>query len=232
MATESGPAMNLRNDTAINVVGLLKASIGSGRSYDLRLDRFVLDDELAAEEIVGDVRLTRLRDGVMARVRAGGRVHLECARCLRAYDQPFVATFAEEYRQTVDVRSGIGLNPGADDDEETSRIDENHELDLADVLRQEIVVVLPMRPDCGGECPGPDPIAGGADPTASGDDRFAALAGLLQDDQSVDDGDYPTDHDAIRQASATGARPTRVDRRPERATPEEDHDGRPAETTN
>jgi uncharacterized protein len=185
MATDRGHPMDLRNETAINVAGLLKAPTGSGRAFALRLDRFPLDNEAVAEELDGDVRLTRLRDGVMARVRAGGRVALECARCLRVYDQPFAAEFAEEYRQTVDVRTGLGLEPGADEDEETSRIDENHELDLADVLRQEILVALPMRPDCGEVCPGPDPVAADEPaPPAPGDDRFAALASLLGEDDA------------------------------------------------
>lgn len=189
MATDRGHPMDLRNDTAINVAGLLKAPTGSSRAYDLRLDRFSLDDGTTAEGVVGDVRLTRLRDGVMARVRGSGRVVLECARCLRDYDQPFATEFAEEYRQTVDVRTGIGLEPGADDDEETSRIDENHELDLAEVLRQEILVALPMRPDCGELCPGPDALGGtdNAATPAAVDERFAALARLLGEDDGTTD---------------------------------------------
>ena len=44
-----------------------------------------------------------------------------------------------------------------------SRIDENHELDLREPLRQEILVALPMRPDCGPDCPGPDLTEVGGD---------------------------------------------------------------------
>lgn len=184
MATDRGPSMDLRNETAINVAGLLQAPTGSSRSYVLRIDRFVLDDALVPEGFVGDARLTRLRDGIMARVRGSGTVVLECARCLREYDQGMLVAFAEEFRQTVDVRSGIGLDSGENDDEETSRIDENHELDLADVLRQELLVVLPMRPDCGDLCPGPDPIDAAAE-APIGDDRFATLARLLGEEDGA-----------------------------------------------
>lgn len=186
MATDRGSVMDLLNETGINVAGLLKAATGTSRSYVLRLDRFWLDEAMVAEGIVGDVRLTRLRDGVMARIRGSGRVSLDCVRCLREYDQPFSVQFAEQYRQTVDVRSGVGLEPADDDTEETSRIDENHEIDLADVLRQEVLVVLPMRPHCGDLCPGPDAIDGATDASA-GDDRFATLARLLGDEDGGTD---------------------------------------------
>lgn len=171
---------HLHNDTAVNVAGLLKGQTGEVREYEVSLDRFPLDDELVAEAVSGLVRLTRLRDGVMASATANGTVILECARCLRLYPQPFDVEFSEEYRQTVDVRTGLGIEGEADEDDDTSHIDDNHLLDIGDVLRQEIVLALPMRADCGEECPGPDPIA----PAAVGDDmdvddRLAALASLL-----------------------------------------------------
>jgi uncharacterized protein len=109
-----------------------------------------------------------------------------CARCLREYDQPFEVDFDEEYRQTVDVRTGVDLGGEPADDELVSRIDENHELDLREPLRQEILVALPMRPDCGPDCPGPDVLEVGGDDSASDeavDERLAALASLLAEDQ-------------------------------------------------
>ncbi len=186
MATDRGHGMDLRNETAVNVAGLLKAPIGEARVYDLRLDRFPLDAEVVAENVRGDVKLNRLRDGVMARVRAVGDVSLECARCLRVYPQGFETEFAEEYRQTVDVRTGLGLLHEGDEDDDTSTIDENHELDLGEVLRQEILVALPMRPDCGEACPGPDTLESGeAAAGGAADDRFAALANLLDDNDAA-----------------------------------------------
>ena len=186
MATDSGQQRELRNDTAVNVVGLLKSQTGDTRSYRLMLDTFEADGEMIARDIVGDVRLTRLRDAIIASVSAAGIVPLNCVRCLREYDQPFEVEFDEEYRQTVDVRTGVDLGDEPADEELFSRIDENHELDLREPLRQEILVVLPMRPDCGADCPGPDVLeVGGEDGTSDTivDERLAALARLLAEDQ-------------------------------------------------
>ena len=186
MATDNGQQRELRNDTAVNVVGLLKGQTGAIRSYRLLLDTFPADDETIARDIHGDVRLTRLRDAIIASVSAAGVVPMICARCLREYDQPFEVDFDEEYRQTVDVRTGFELGGEPVDEELVSRIDENHELDLREPLRQEILVALPMRPNCGSECPGPDLLeVGGEDGSSTDpvDERLAALANLLADDQ-------------------------------------------------
>jgi len=186
MATDGGQQRELHNDTAVNVVGLLKGQTGATRSYRLLLDTFEADGETIAHDIRGDVRLTRLRDAIIASVSAAGVVPMICARCLREYDQPFEVDFDEEYRQTIDVRTGFDLGAEAIDEELISRIDENHELDLREPLRQEILVALPMRPDCGLECPGPDLLEVGGEDGASNDpvdERLAALANLLADDQ-------------------------------------------------
>lgn len=188
MDADRGRVMDLRNETAINVAGLLKGNFGDRRRYALELDRFPLDEGLVAEGTAGEVRLTRLRDAVMAGVEVAGTVAMECARCLRRYDQPFSTSFSEEYRQSVDLRSGVELPPAEDEDADTALIDENHELDLAEALRQEILVALPMRPDCRDACPGPAVLGADVqldDADAAGstvDGRFAALAGLLDDE--------------------------------------------------
>jgi uncharacterized protein len=189
--TDRGHEQEIRNDTAVNVAGLLKGATGAVRSYRLVLDRFRLDDGLVAEGVEGDVRLTRLRDAIIAKVAVEGAVGLECVRCLRPYDQRFAAAFDEEYRQLVDVRTGIDLLPNGDEDDHTAWINENHELDLGEVLRQEILVALPMRPDCGELCPGPEVLVGEQVPAKATDetvdDRLAALA-LLLDDETDENG--------------------------------------------
>lgn len=184
MATDSGQQRELRNETVVNVAGLLKGQVGTTRTYALALDSFAPDGDEVARQVEGTVRLTRLRDAVMANIAASGVAPLECVRCLREYDQPFEIAFDEEYRQTVDVRTGLGLGSERGEDDEVSFINENHELDLKEPLRQEILVSLPMRPDCGPGCPGPDLLEVGDAAAADDviDDRLAALARLLVDE--------------------------------------------------
>jgi len=185
MATAGGP-QDLRNETVINVSGLLKGQVGDTRDFALHLDTLVTDGETVARDVNGSVLLTRLRDGVMVTVEAKGLAPLICVGCLREYDQPFDVSFDEEFHQTVDVRTGLGLGVEIDEEGDQFFINENHELDVTEPLRQEILVSLPMRPTCGPDCPGPDVLEVGGDPDtgedAAVDGRFAALANLLKDD--------------------------------------------------
>lgn len=179
-----GSALDLVNATAINVVALLQEPVGGRRTYRIQLATFRLSPDLAATDLQGQVRLTRLRNEILARVEIHGTVAMECVRCLRTYPQPVEATFSEEYRPSVDVRTGAHLDltrEGDVEEDEIFLIDEHHELDLAEALRQNVLLALPMRPWCGPECPGPD--MSGSEDEADVDERLAALAALLDEEQ-------------------------------------------------
>lgn len=173
---------DLTNETAVNVVALLKEPIGSKRVYAMRLDAFPLADDLQAARLNGEVRLTKLRDEILGAAVMQGQVHLDCVRCLRTYVQDVEVEFAEEFRQVVDVWTGIDVEHEHDRDEgvepEGFEISSNHEIDLAEAIRQHLLLALPMRPDCGDVCPGPDTTEVGESPV---DDRLAALAALLDE---------------------------------------------------
>jgi uncharacterized protein len=189
MSREDGHVVDLRDDTRLNVASLLMEPVGNTRDVELHLTALPLDDDLVARDVEMLARLTRLRGQILVSGTIQGHVQLECVRCLSEYDQPFEEEFSEQFFQTVDVRTGVGLTPETgtgveadDEDELRFSIDENHQLDLRESLRQWILLVLPMRPDCGENCAGPLLLS-----TANGakvDDRFAGLADLLDDIES------------------------------------------------
>jgi uncharacterized protein len=168
----------LHNDTVINVVALLKEPVGSTRVYGVDIDRFELDDDLVARRIEGEARLTRLQDEILVNAKVSADVELECDRCLRRYDHPVRTRFAAQYEPTIDVHTGHAVRE-IDDEAERFAITEHHEVDLAEPLRQELIVALPMVAVCGPDCPGPEvtTIGDGDDV----DDRLAALKQLLHE---------------------------------------------------
>jgi len=185
MATEEGRTIDLLGDTRLNVASLLMEPVGSTRDITIELDRLPLDDDLTGRTVAARARLTRIKDAILVDATVTGYVPLECATCLADYDQPIAETFSEAFRQLVDVRTGAELPNSMDADEEKSdepgfTIDESHELDLGEALRQWIVLAIPMQPNCGPDCPGP--LLRATDPGDTGDGRFASLASLLDDE--------------------------------------------------
>lgn len=168
----------LHNDTAINVVALLKEPVGSTRLCGLEIDRFELDDDLVARRIEGEARLIRLQDEILVDATVSADVELECDRCLRLYDQRVKTRFSAQYEPTIDVHTGHAVRE-IDDEAERFAITEHHEVDLAEPLRQELIVALPMVAVCGPDCPGPQVSSTGDGDEV--DDRLAALQQLLNE---------------------------------------------------
>ena len=169
--------MTLSNDSVINVAALLREEIGATRTYRFSFDRFRLDDDLDAVDLVGTARLTRVSDAILVSVKGTTSVELECQRCLNQFVFPVSLDFDEQFRIAYDLRRGTAIESELEEIDERPEISENHELDFSESVRQEIILAFPMRPVCGPDCPGPPAFANDDDDELSG--QFAALASLL-----------------------------------------------------
>ena len=185
---ETPQTITLHDDLILKVSSLLLEDVGSYRTVKIELASFPLDEQLMARNVSATIRLTRLDTSVLAQGSATGAVEMECVRCLNLYEQQFNIRFTEQFRQTTKISDGRGGNPPRDEeewDESESElafeINDSHELDLTELLRQWIVLALPMTPVCGPDCPGPQQIDYGDE--AAVDDRFAALQQLLDNEE-------------------------------------------------
>jgi len=134
-----------------NVAQLLKRGIGSSRRYQIREGVESIDPGLVIQEpLVGRIEMVRTADGILVRGELTTAVELECDRCLEPFIQRVEFEIEEEFQPAIDMSSGAQLPCG----EEETRIDEHHILDLTEVIRQSIVLALPMHPVCRPECLG------------------------------------------------------------------------------
>src|SRR5690606_6215827 len=179
------PVRDIENDTVLNVSQLLQETTGASRSYRLSLDWFALDTDLMARDVTGELKLMRVGNGLMLSGKIRGTALIECVGCLEIYEQPFETEVEQEYRPIYDVAMG-----SVDDDEETDfesevdEIDDANELDLAEPIRQYAILALPMRPNCGPDCPG---VGVEEEAGPEYDHRMAALAALLEESAETDD---------------------------------------------
>lgn len=128
----------------INVGFLLSQGAGNQRIIELDLPRVQLGDDLDADYLRGNLRLSRNSRGILVQGQLESQALAECSRCL-------IPTPVEV---TLELEELFSFPPSPDS---VYSIDETGILDLAPLLREEMILAVPMtvlcRPDCAGLCP-------------------------------------------------------------------------------
>jgi len=139
--------------------------------------------DVTVERCAATVRLDRQGERVLCQGRVEAVVLLTCDRCLAAFGHRLQTSF----RLLLEVAPEPG---GGEREHVCSRsemdvvLQSEPEVDVEDLVRQQILLVLPVkrlcRPDCRGLCPlcGMDRNRGGCDCRPEGDSPFAVLAAL------------------------------------------------------
>ncbi|MFD3730808.1 YceD family protein [Streptomyces sp. NPDC058632] len=141
-----------------------------------------------------ELRLESVMEGVLVTGTARATAEGECVRCLEPLEQELVAEYQEMFSYPdADDRGRVKAEPGddAEDDEDRLRLEDGM-FDLESVLRDAVVLALPMQPVCQDDCPGLCSECGARladDPDHHHDAvdiRWAALQGLAG---SLEDGE-------------------------------------------
>ncbi|BBC32670.1 uncharacterized protein SGFS_039640 [Streptomyces graminofaciens] len=141
-----------------------------------------------------ELRLESVMEGVLVTGTARARAAGECVRCLEPLELPLEADFQEMFSYPdADDRGRVKAEPADDAEEDEDRLFiEDGLFDLEPVLRDAVVLALPMQPVCQEDCPGLCSECGArlADDPAHHHDavdiRWAALQGLAG---SLEDGE-------------------------------------------
>lgn len=181
-------------DLQFNVAGLLKGPVGEKREYDLRVPVSQLDQLDESFDVtgpfVGTVRFLKSTETVLSELQGELAVHLECSRCLNSFDAQIEIESEEEFRPVVNIATGRVMQDTGDD--EALVIDEQHILDLAEIMRQAIILALPATPLCQQGCAGLCPICGSnrneeqcTCEDVSIDPRWEALSALIEVEENT-----------------------------------------------
>jgi uncharacterized protein len=141
----------------INVSQLLQEPIGSTREYDIDADAEIIGDG-NTYHVQGKCNLLRTQRSVLVKCVLDTEVKLTCSRCLSRFRHPIKIKFEEEYVPTVDIHSGAALPPPEDAGSFT--IDERHNIDLTEAVRQYSLMAVPMKALCNEDCAGLCPKCG------------------------------------------------------------------------
>ncbi len=158
-AHPKGPRPDKNGPLIFNVATLLREPEGSHRDYDyeqarLSLTEVVGEKPAEATNIEGHIRLTKVRQDVLAQGLGQADVILECVRCLTDYEQALEFELEDVYHPTIDLISGLPAAAETPEEEAELKLDDNHLLNLGEAIRQQILVSIPISPLCREDCPG------------------------------------------------------------------------------
>jgi uncharacterized protein len=133
----------------LNVGFLLKTPIGTYRDIHFEQPGIVLKPDFSLENFSGVTRVGRTPQGILVQGNFQGETPAECVRCLTEFHQPLQATFDELY--AFDKRSTT---------ESGLILPEDANIDLEPLVRECLLIEMPISPLCRSDCRGLCPICG------------------------------------------------------------------------
>lgn len=130
----------------IQIGDILAQEVGYQKVFKIADEQPVLEDVLLSAPVSGMVTLTRLEDSLALQGQLSTQQQLECHRCLQQFD----------YAQSVVVGAEFSLHPEGD----ALPIDRSNQIDIAPVLREELILSTPIKQLCTPDCAGIDPETG------------------------------------------------------------------------
>lgn len=148
MNTSSASLLSNRVLT-INVGFLLSDGPGNQKVMDVNIDDAVrIADDLVAKSIIGQLRLSRTKEGILVQGKLNIAVDRECARCLDAFEHHIPVSVEELYASPRPIG------------ETEFFVGQDAKLNLAPLLRAEVLIALSHRQYCSDDCKGLCPVCG------------------------------------------------------------------------
>ncbi len=150
---------------------------------------FADDEELqCVSPVRGSVEVSNTGTLLLVRGNVRTDVRLSCGRCLTDIVMPVEGEIDEQFR-LVHIGDSIVAVPEEEQDSGTGLVN-NNVLDLDELVRQNLLVGIPIQPLCTPDCQGLCPTCGQnlnagqcACPAETIESPFQALAGLLEEEE-------------------------------------------------
>ena len=142
--------MNKNNIFRINVGFMINQPVGTYREFTIDTPDLELDEDTKASNVHCEVRVSRVQQGILAEVDCSAETPLECTRCLELYTQQLKSHFDELFYFHF-----LRENENAE-----LFLPETGYMDLAELVREYLVLEIPYAPVCREDCKGLCPICG------------------------------------------------------------------------
>lgn len=127
----------------INIGFLINQPAGFLRDIPFEFDRLVMDDGIEFVELSGLIKLARTQNGLRSLVDFSARQMVECGRCLEEFMLPLHTEFEEIF---------TFHNRPLSEDEQV--IPEDGNIDFEPLIRDYLLLEMPINPVCKIDCKG------------------------------------------------------------------------------
>ena len=148
-ALPSQPVPHPSDQLRLNVGFLINQSVGSSRDFIFDIPELRLDSDLDLHNLTGTAKFTRTAQGLLAQVKLQATLATECVRCLTRSQQPLSTEFTELY----------AFSPNSATDSELL-VPETAQIYLGPLVREYMLLDIPISPLCRPDCKGLCPICG------------------------------------------------------------------------
>jgi uncharacterized protein len=166
---------NHRHPLRLNVGFLLHQGVGTSRNFDFDHSRVQVGSDLQVASLKGSLRLSRTAQGLYAQGELKAETESECVRCLTEFPLVLVVQINDLF-----------VYPPNQATDPILTIPETGVLDLGPLLREYLLLNVPLQPLCQPECKGLCPECGNnlnenacEHPADEVDPRLSALRSLL-----------------------------------------------------
>lgn len=132
-----------RQPLRINVGFLINQPIGTSRDIHFDFPELRLPPDLDLKEFKGLVRITRTPQGLLVQGDFDSRINSECVRCLTEFLQPLAVKFSELYAFKFKSVTESNLI-----------LPEDGNINLSPLVREYLLLEVPIRPLCKPDCLG------------------------------------------------------------------------------
>jgi uncharacterized protein len=137
------PVTSSRYPLQINAGFLFGQPVGTGRDIHFDLPQVQITTEFSVSDFSGIARLGRTRQGILVQGDFKANITVECVRCLGSFTQPLQTCFDELF--AFDKRSAT---------ESELILPEDANINLAPLLREYLMLEIPICPICRVDCLG------------------------------------------------------------------------------
>jgi uncharacterized protein len=131
-----------------NVGFIVAEQNGYRREFPVEFSEVRLQD-LELKDVAGSVTFTRTTQGLLTQVRMTAQYTSECMRCLEPFDLTLSPEFTEVYAFSKNSITDSGLI-----------LPETGQVDLEPLVREYMLLEIPIKPVCKLDCKGLCPVCG------------------------------------------------------------------------